>query len=134
VAAPAVYPFLAAVVSRLAALGLPVGNHAAPAGVAPPYLFVALVPGGDVTGSTAAPSDDGYLMFRVHAVAAGAEAALWHADRVRTILVGWRPAVPGRSLMPVQLENATDGAFPDFDTTPPRFTAVDQYGCWNYPA
>jgi hypothetical protein len=73
-------------------------------------------------------------MFQVSAVGVGAEQALWLADRARLALIDWRPTVAGRSVMPVQLTAAGPGPFPDFDTTPPRFTAADRFGCWSYPA
>jgi len=59
--------------------------------------------------------------------------AVWVSDRVRALLLDWKPTIPGRACWRMR----SAGSQPvqkDTDTTPPKFFAVDRFILRSTPA
>jgi hypothetical protein len=127
---PALRDHTAAIVARLAALGLAVGDGEAPH-VAPPYTVVYPITGGASYGTLGAPDDDAELVYQVTCVGTTRLQAEWLEDKTMGLLAGF--TVTGRSIARVDIENY-GGVFRDDSKSPPLYSAVPRFRVYSTPA
>jgi len=119
-----------AVITRLQALGVTVGDAQAPTGN-PPYVVVYPVTGGDTYGPLGAQNDDAELIYQVTCVGTSRQQAQWLADKAMGLLSGI--TVTGRSLPLVTVETVP-GVMRDDDVQPPIFWAAPRFRLFSTPS
>lgn len=127
---PVVREHTDAVIARLQALGLSVGDAQAPVGV-PPYVVVYPITGGSSSGVLGAPDDDAELVVQVTCVGVSRKQAQWLEDKAMGLLTGF--SVAGRSIARVDVENY-GGTFRDDTKSPPLYSAVPRFRLYSTPA
>ncbi len=120
-----------AVIARLQALGLTVGDAEAPVGAAPPYAVVYPIAGGQTGGVLAAPDDDAELVVQVTCVGTSRKQAEWLEDKAMGLLTSL--SVTGRSVPRVALDSF-GGVFRDDAKSPPLYVAVPRFRIYSTPA
>lgn len=73
------------------------------------------------------------VTLTIHSVGMSRQQAMWVSDRVRALLLDWKPTIPGRTCWRMR----SAGSQPvqkDTDTTPPKFFAVDRFTLRSTPA
>lgn len=73
------------------------------------------------------------VTFTIHGVGNTRQQAVWVSDRVRALVLGWKPTIPGRNTWKV----TSAGSQPvqkDTDVTPPKFFTADRYVMRSTPA
>jgi hypothetical protein len=127
---PVLRTHTSAVITRLQALGVAVGDAQAPTGN-PPYCVVYQVAGGDTYGPLAAQNDDAELIYQVTCVGTSREQAQWLADKTMGLLSGI--TVTGRSLPLVTVE-MVPGIQRDDKVSPPVFWAAPRFRLFSTPS
>jgi hypothetical protein len=120
-----------AVIVKLQAAGLTVGDAQAPSNSGPPYCIVYPLPGGDSFGTLQNPNEDADLPFQVTCVGVSRKQAEWVADQTLTLLGGL--SVAGRAIVLVTLDSF-GGARPDHDVSPPVYSSTPRYRVKSTPA
>jgi hypothetical protein len=128
---PALREHTAAVITRLQALGLAVGDGEAPSGTAPPYVVVYPITGGQSRGVLSALHDDAELVYQVTCVGTTRLQAQWLEDKAMGLLAGF--TVSGRSIARVDVENY-GGLFRDDTKSPPVYTTVPRFRVLTTPS
>lgn len=119
-----------AIIARLGALGLTVGDAEAPS-AAPPYVVVYPVAGGSTSGVLAAPDDDAVLVYQVTCVGTSRKQTEWLADKVIGLLTG--VTVTARKIPTIHLDSF-GGVTRDDTSTPPLYLAFPRFRVYTTPA
>jgi hypothetical protein len=127
---PVLRTHTAAVITRLQALGVTVGDAQAP-NMAPPYVVVYQIAGGDTYGPLGAQNDDAELIYQVTCVGTSREQAQWLVDKTLGLLSGI--SVSGRSLPLVTVE-MVPGIQRDDKVSPPVFWATPRFRLFSTPS
>lgn len=120
-----------AVIARLQALGLMVGDAEAPAGSPQKYAVVYPIAGGSSSGVLGAPDDNAELVVQVTCVGVSREQAEWVQDKAMGLLTGF--SVTGRKIARVDVENY-GGVVRDDDKSPPLFYSFPRFRLYSTPA
>lgn len=120
--------FYAAIVTRVATTGRPVGLAVAPANNAYPYAVVYPLTDESSEGALSDPTQIVVWAFQVTAVSNGATGATWMQREVREVLHGYIPVVAGLGTTPIHLADGSgisrdDAADPVLFYSTDRFTA-----------
>lgn len=122
--APALRTHTDAVIAKLEAAGLNVGDADAE-GLTAPYAVLYDIPGGRSFGTLENPNDDAELVFQVTCVGETREQSAWVADKAITALLSGL-TVSGRSIARVTIDSFP-GTFPERDASPPLFTSTPRF-------
>lgn len=120
--------FYAAIVTRVATTGRPVGLAVAPANTSGSYAVVYPLADESSEGSISDPTQVVEWAFQVTCVAPGATGAHWLQREVREVLHGHIPVVAGVGTTPIELADGSgltrdDAADPVLFYSTDRFTA-----------
>lgn len=128
---PAQREHTTAVITRLQALGLAVGDAQAPSATAPPYVVVYPITGGRSSGVLGAPDDIAELVYQVTCVGTTRLQAQWLEDKAMGLLAGF--TVTGRKVARVDVENY-GGVFRDDTKAPPLYSTTPRFRLYSTPA
>lgn len=126
------YSFYQAILARIAAIPLDVGdNEALPNKTTPHAVLYVLDEEDDPEdyGTLTDPHIGTRFMFQVTAVGLTAAEARFTQSRIRSQLIGWIPTVTGMVCGQVERDGGV-GVQREDDTKPPRFSAIDRFACF----
>lgn len=126
------YSFYQAILSRIQALSVTVGDNEAPASAATPYVVLYDLEEDDdpdTYGTLTDPHTGTRFRFQVTTVGQTPTEARYTQARIRAQLIGWTPTPTGLTCGQVERDGGI-GVQRDDDTKPPRFYAVDRYACF----
>jgi hypothetical protein len=125
----------AAVIAKLAAAGLDVGDGVAPGGDTPPekYVVVYPLPGGSREGTLAGPWDDAELVYQLTCVGITRLQAEWVRDKAEAAMLTGL-TVTGRNIALVRPDEGDSGTYRDDTQTPPLYYATPRYRIYTTPA
>lgn len=124
--------FYQAILTRIAAASLTVGDNEAPASTATPYVVLYDLEEDDdpeTYGTLTDPHTGTIFRFQVTSVGASPREARWAQAKVRTQLIAWSPSVTGLTCGQVERDGGI-GVQRDDNTKPVRYYAADRFACF----
>lgn len=118
--------FYAAIVTRVATTGRPVGLAVAPANNAYPYAVVYPLSDESSEGALSDPTQIVVWSWQVTCVSNGATGAHWLQREVREVLHGHIPVVTGLGTTPIHLADGS-GLTRDDAVQPPLWYSTDRF-------